>query len=36
MGSAEASVALLTLTSLELVLGIDYIVLISVLTGRLP
>jgi hypothetical protein len=32
----EAWIALLTLTFLELVLGIDNIVLISVLTGRLP
>ena len=32
----EAWVALLTLTFLEVVLGIDNIVLISVLTGRLP
>ena len=36
MSSAEAWVALLTLTGLELVLGIDNIVFISVLTGRLP
>lgn len=36
MNSAEAWVALLTLTGLELVLGIDNIVFISVLTGRLP
>jgi predicted tellurium resistance membrane protein TerC len=34
--SPEAWIALLTLTFLELVLGIDNIVLISVLTGRLP
>ena len=32
----EAWIALLTLTFLELVLGIDNIILISVLTGRLP
>lgn len=36
MNSAEAWVALLTLTGLELILGIDNIVFISVLTGRLP
>lgn len=36
MSSGEAWVALLTLTGLELVLGIDNIVFISVLTGRLP
>jgi predicted tellurium resistance membrane protein TerC len=35
MSSPEAWVALLTLTGLELVLGIDNIVFISVLTGRL-
>ena len=34
--SAEAWIALLTLTALELILGIDNIVFISVLTGRLP
>jgi predicted tellurium resistance membrane protein TerC len=32
----QAWVALLTLTALELILGIDNIVLIAVLTGRLP
>ncbi len=36
MDSAEAWIALLTLTGLELILGIDNIVFISVLTGRLP
>ena len=36
MSSGSAWVALLTLTGLELVLGIDNIVFISVLTGRLP
>lgn len=36
MNSPEAWVALLTLTGLELVLGIDNIVFISILTGRLP
>ena len=36
MDSAEAGIALLTLTGLELILGIDNIVFISVLTGRLP
>ena len=34
--STEAWIALLTLTGLELILGIDNIVFISVLTGRLP
>ena len=34
--SPEAWIALLTLTVLELILGIDNIVFISVLTGRLP
>jgi len=34
--SPEAWIALLTLTCLELILGIDNIVFISVLTGRLP
>ncbi|MEC7777024.1 MAG: TerC family protein [Planctomycetota bacterium] len=36
MNSGEAWIALLTLTGLELILGIDNIVFISVLTGRLP
>ena len=36
MNSGEAWIALLTLTALELILGIDNIVFISVLTGRLP
>ena len=36
MSSGEAWVALLTLTGRELVLGIDNIVFISILTGRLP
>ncbi|MFO1464164.1 MAG: TerC family protein [bacterium] len=34
--SAENLVALLTLTSLEIVLGIDNIVFIAILTGKLP
>ncbi|MFA5816336.1 MAG: hypothetical protein WC865_12015 [Bacteroidales bacterium] len=33
---AEAWVALLTLTFLEIVLGIDNIIFISIATGRLP
>ena len=34
--SVDSAVALLTLTSLEIVLGIDNIVFIAILTGRLP
>ena len=34
--TAENAVALLTLTSLEIVLGIDNIVFISILCGKLP
>jgi predicted tellurium resistance membrane protein TerC len=34
--SPEAWIGLLTLTALEIVLGIDNIVFISILTGRLP
>jgi predicted tellurium resistance membrane protein TerC len=34
--SAEAAVALLTLTALEIVLGIDNIVFIAILAGKLP
>ena len=34
--SAEAWLALVTLTSLEIVLGIDNIIFISILVGRLP
>ena len=34
--SAEAWIALATLTALELVLGIDNIIFISILAGRLP
>ncbi|HKY63472.1 MAG TPA: TerC family protein [bacterium] len=34
--TAEALIALLTLTSLEIVLGIDNIVFIAILTGKLP
>ena len=33
---SEAWIALLTLTFLEIVLGIDNIVFVSILTGRLP
>ncbi|PJG82934.1 TerC family protein [Caviibacterium pharyngocola] len=36
MASPEAWIALLTLTSLEIVLGIDNIIFISILVGRLP
>ena len=36
MASPEAWVALVTLTALEIVLGIDNIIFISVLVGRLP
>ena len=36
MSSAEGWVALLTLTALEIVLGIDNIVFISILAGKLP
>ena len=36
LATPEALVALLTLTALEIVLGIDNIVFLSVLTGRLP
>ncbi len=34
--SPEAWVALVTLTALEIVLGIDNIIFISILVGRLP
>ena len=34
--TADALVALLTLTVMEIVLGIDNIVFISILTGKLP
>src|SRR4051812_26123532 len=34
--SAESLIALLTLTALEIVLGVDNIVFISILAGRLP
>ena len=34
--SPEAWVALATLTALEIVLGIDNIIFISILSGRLP
>ena len=36
LGTPEVLMALLTLTALEIVLGIDNIVFLSVLTGRLP
>ena len=36
LATPEALIALLTLTALEIVLGIDNIIFISVLTGRLP
>ena len=36
MTTAEGWVALVTLTVLEIVLGIDNIVFISILAGRLP
>ena len=36
LATPEALIALLTLTALEIVLGIDNIVFLSVLTGRLP
>src|SRR5215216_6107176 len=36
VASPEAWVALVTLTTLEIVLGIDNIIFISILVGRLP
>ncbi|MGB6641288.1 MAG: TerC family protein [Thermoanaerobaculia bacterium] len=36
MAEPEAWIALITLTALEIVLGIDNIIFISILTGRLP
>ena len=36
LASPEAWVALATLTALEIVLGIDNIIFISILVGRLP
>ena len=36
IANPEAWVALITLTSLEIVLGIDNIIFISILVGRLP
>ena len=36
LSSPEAWIALATLTSLEIVLGIDNIIFISILVGRLP
>src|SRR4051812_16210787 len=35
-GTTEGLVALATLTALEIVLGVDNIVFISILTGKLP
>ena len=34
--TGEALIALLTLTSLEMILGIDNIIFIAILAGRLP
>ena len=34
--SADALVALITLTFLEIVLGIDNVIFISIVTGKLP
>jgi predicted tellurium resistance membrane protein TerC len=34
--SPEAWIALVTLTSLGIVLGVDIVIFISILTGRLP
>ena len=34
--SADALIALLTLTFLEIVLGIDNVIFISIVTGKLP
>ena len=36
LSDPEAWIALVTLTSLEIVLGIDNIIFISILTGKLP
>ncbi|MCB0749846.1 MAG: TerC family protein, partial [Ignavibacteriae bacterium] len=36
ISNPEAWIALITLTSLEIVLGIDNIIFISILVGRLP
>ena len=36
MNDPNAWIALLTLTSLEIILGIDNIIFISILVGRLP
>jgi len=36
LSSPETWIALLTLTALEIVLGIDNIIFISILAGRLP
>ncbi len=36
LASPEAWIALLTLTALEIVLGVDNIIFISILVGRLP
>ena len=34
--TADAMIALLTLTFLEIVLGIDNVIFISIVTGKLP
>mgnify|MGYP001336595636 CR=1 FL=1 len=36
LASPEAWIALLSLTALEIVLGVDNIIFISILVGRLP
>jgi hypothetical protein len=36
IGNPESWIALVTLTALEIVLGIDNIIFISILTGKLP
>jgi predicted tellurium resistance membrane protein TerC len=36
ISSPEAWIALLSLTALEIVLGVDNIIFISILVGRLP
>ena len=36
LGSADAWASLLTLTALEIVLGIDNIIFLTILVGRLP
>ncbi|MFP6618755.1 MAG: hypothetical protein VB877_05365 [Pirellulaceae bacterium] len=34
--AAESLIALLTMTAMEIILGIDNIIFIAVITGRLP